>query len=111
MRPLGGVKVCMVAYGEKGLSLFLRPEKLRDFIWIYQHTCIAAAHNICKFKENRTWGKKLRGFEFFFAWGLMGKKGLSLFLRLEKTQGMPEIYQHTCIAAAHNICEFKKNRI
>jgi len=28
MRPLGGVKVGMAAYGEKGLNLFLSLEKL-----------------------------------------------------------------------------------
>jgi len=53
MRPLGGVKVCMAAYGEKGLSLFLRLEKTQGMPEIYQHTCIAAAHNICEFKKNR----------------------------------------------------------
>ena len=75
MRPLGGVKVCMAAYGEKGLSLFLRLEKTQGMPEIYQHTCIAAAHNICEFKKNLTWVKKLRDFDFFLHGALWAKNG------------------------------------
>jgi len=41
MWPLGGAKICMAAYGEKGLSYLLRPKKRNDFIWIWQYTCAA----------------------------------------------------------------------
>jgi len=85
MRPLGGVKVCMAAYGEKGLSLFLRPEKTQGFFEIYQHTCIVAVHNICVLKKIVR-GEKSYEVLNFFAWRLMGKKWLNLFFRLEKTR-------------------------
>jgi len=53
-------------------------------------------------------GKKLRGFEICFAWGLMGKKGLSLFLRPEKTQGLYlniPAYLHCCCPQYMQILE------
>jgi len=65
----------MAAYGEKGLSLFLRPEKTQGFlknIPAYLHCCCPQYMRILK---NVTWRKKLRGFEFFLHGASWAKNG------------------------------------
>jgi len=90
----------MAAYGEKGLSLFLGPEKNSGFLFKYISIHALLLPTIYANLRKIVLGeKKLRGFEFFFAWGLMGKKWLNLFLRLEKTQGFLKnisTYLHCC---------------
>jgi len=76
MRPIGGVKVCMAAYGEKGLSLFLRPEKTQGFfknIPAYLHCCCPQYMRI----EEKSYGEK-KNYEvlnFFLHGALWAKKG------------------------------------
>jgi len=77
----------MAAYGEKGLSLFLRPEKTQVFFEIYQHTCIVAVHNICVLKKIVRGEKKLRGFEFF-CMAPYGQKMVKLIFQAGKNSGI-----------------------
>jgi len=60
----------MAAFGEKRLSLFLKPKIFQEF-YICRCTRTVAAYKMCEFKKNQTWGKSYEVLTFF----CMGKKG------------------------------------
>jgi len=76
MRPLGNVKVCMAAYGEKGLSLFLRPEKNSGILFEYISILALLLFTICaNFKKSNLGKKSYEVLKFFLHGGLWAKKG------------------------------------
>ena len=100
---------CMAAYGQKGSSLFLRPEKTQGFylnIPAYLHCCCKQRVRI---SEKSTWGKSYEVLKFF-AWRLMSKKGLRLVHTIFALLIFSFIRHYTCIVAGHTVCEFQKNR-
>jgi len=75
-------------HGEKGLSLFLKPEKTQEFLKKYIGILALLLFTICaNLKKNRTGIKKVTRFLNFFAWGFMRKK-VKLISQAGKNSGI-----------------------
>jgi len=85
---------------KKSSAYFSGQKKNSGILFKYTSILVLLLSTIyANLRKNRSGRKKLQGFDFFCAWGLMGKKWLNLFFRLEKTRGFFKnisSYLHSC---------------